>query len=139
MNLAIIQGRIGSEPEKITFKDGGAIGKFTVATNAGYFDQQNNWVDAADWHNVVIKGKAAENVEERLNKGDLVLIKDGQIKQRKYESNGETKYLTEIVAYRFEVILRKKTEEAQDAPNVYEPEAKAEPAKEAANEDDLPF
>lgn len=59
-----------------------------------------------DFLNIVAWGKLAEIVKEYVGKRDLVLI-SGRIQSRSYEIEGETKWITEIIAESLNVLDKK--------------------------------
>lgn len=107
LNRVILVGRVGRDPE-ITHipnleKD---VAKFSIATNEGYMDQNKQWKDITEWHNIVAWGWNAQKVEKNINKGSLVLI-EGKLKTRKWQDkNGQDRRTTEVHADNI-VILEK--------------------------------
>ncbi|WP_298762686.1 single-stranded DNA-binding protein [uncultured Polaribacter sp.] len=97
-NTVQLIGRLGQEPEIITFKDGNKMAKFSMATDDSYKDKAGNKVERAYWHNIVIKGGLVNVVENYVNKGQEIAI-EGKLTNRSYETKtGEKRYLTEIMA-----------------------------------------
>ncbi len=109
LNKVILIGRLGKDPEVISFDNN--VKKMTVslATSERYRDRDGSWKDLTEWHNIVAWGNlAADIAEKRRNyiKGDLLYI-EGKIKTRQYtDGQGVTKYITEIVADRMNLILK---------------------------------
>ena len=130
MNKVILIENVGKDPEVHTFESGDKVASFSLATNESYKNKDGERVDATEWHNVKISGKMAEVAEKWLTKGKQIAI-DGKIKTRKYESNGEAKYITEIHARGFDFIGNKAE---APAPQPKEPEL-----SNGLPEDDLPF
>ena len=99
LNKVILVGRVGRDPE-ITHipnleKD---VAKFSLATNEGYMDQNNQWKDITEWHNIVAWGWNVRKVEKQINKGTLLLV-EGKLKTRKWQDkNGQERRATEIHA-----------------------------------------
>lgn len=99
MNKVILVGRVGRDPE-ITHipnleKD---VAKFSMATNEGYMDQNNQWRDLTEWHNIVAWGWNVKKVEKQVSKGILLLV-EGKLKTRKWQDkNGQDRRTTEIHA-----------------------------------------
>jgi single-strand DNA-binding protein len=60
--------------------------------------------DETQWHNIVAWGHLADLI---LLKGDKLFI-SGKITYRSYEKEGTTRYITEIVASRIEIIASRK-------------------------------
>ncbi|WP_405610671.1 single-stranded DNA-binding protein [Polaribacter sp. Asnod1-A03] len=96
-NKVQLIGRLGQEPEIITFKDGNKMAKFSMATDDSYKDREGNRVERSYWHNIVIKGGLVNVVENYLNKGQEIAV-EGKITNRSYNTKeGEKKYVTEIL------------------------------------------
>jgi single-strand DNA-binding protein len=140
-------GRIGKEPDTFTFDDGTKKISFPLATTESYRDKSTGeWKDITDWHNIVAYRYLAER---NVAKGDLIYV-EGKIKTRKYnDKDGNTRYLTEIVAERFNMLSKYQPSEGgnyqSSSPTTSHTETSASPAttdtstKTAEPEDDLPF
>ena len=90
-------GRLGQQPEIITFEDGTKMAKFSLATDDSYKDKQGNKVERTYWHNIVVKNGLVKVVESYVNKGQEVML-EGKLVTRNYETKeGEKRYITEIV------------------------------------------
>ena len=102
--------------------------------------QTNERVSNVEWHNIVLRNKAAEICEKYLSKGDKVYI-EGRIKTRKWQDDkGNDRYSTEINCTEF-TFLSNKNEISEQSNNV--PKENVNNSKESnelVNEsDDLPF
>lgn len=144
LNKVMLIGHLGDEVKMHYFEGGGAIGRFPLATNETYTNKQTNErVTNTEWHNIVVRNKAAEIFEKYVSKGDKVYI-EGRLKTRKWQDDkGQDRYSTEIQCNEFTFLSTKKESQSnQAAPSVSEqpskPQAKIveEPIGE---EDDLPF
>ena len=142
LNKVMLIGHLGDEVKIHRFEDGGCVGRFPLATNETYLNKQTNEkVSNTEWHNVVLRNKAAEICEKYLSKGDKVYI-EGRIKTRKWQDDkGNDRYSTEINCTEFTFLSNK-----NDTPNQQEnsksvPESKVEEnITDSVNEsDDLPF
>ena len=146
LNKVMLIGHLGDEVKIHRFEDGGCVGRFPLATNETYMNKQTNErVSNTEWHNIVLRNKAAEICEKYLSKGDKVYI-EGRIKNRKWQDDkGNDRYSTEINCTEFTFLSNK-----NDMPNQHDntksvPEPKSEeveirPVTEPINEpDDLPF
>ena len=70
---------------------------FSLATSDRYKNANGEKVEDTQWHNVVAWGKAAKIAEDYLEKGAEVCI-SGKLTTRPYEdSEGNKKYISEIV------------------------------------------
>ena len=96
-NKVQLIGRLGQDPEIITFKDGGKLAKFSMAIDDGYKDKNGDKVDRTYWLPVVIKNGLVKVVEAYVTKGKEIAI-EGKLVVRNYDDNGVKKYITEIIA-----------------------------------------
>lgn len=97
MNIAIIAGNLGKDPDLRALPNGTAKLTFSVATRRKYKSAAGAWQEETTWHNVVVWGKHGEGLATFLRKGNHVVV-HGRIDTRSYESKGERKWITEIVA-----------------------------------------
>lgn len=96
MNKVFLIGRLTKDPELRYTSTNTAAASFTVAVNRNFTNQ--NGEREADFINVVVWRKQAENVKQYLTKGSQVAI-DGRIQTRSYDAQDGTKrYVTEVVA-----------------------------------------
>ena len=120
MNLAMLEGRLGRDPQIIN-TESGKIARFNVATTEHY-KAGDDIKERTTWTPVAVYDKfKAEYVEKNLHKGSHVLVQ-GSIESHSYESEGQTKYATEV-AVRPGKSLLKSLDAAVKSPS-------AEPAKE---------
>ncbi len=93
MNRVILIGRLARDPELRFTTTGKAVANFSVAVNR-HFSKDGE----ADFFNIVVWQKLAENCANYLSKGRLVGL-EGRLQNRSYETQaGEKRYITEIVA-----------------------------------------
>ncbi len=97
INKVILVGRLGKDPILRNTASGVAVATFSMATSESYKDDKGEWQDKAEWHNIVVWRERAESVAKYLKKGSLVYV-EGKMTTRTYEQEGQTKYITEIVA-----------------------------------------
>jgi len=111
LNKVMLIGRLGDDVKMKYFEDGNCIGKFPLATNEVYTNKSTNEkVTNTEWHNIVVKNKAAELCEKYLKKGDLLYV-EGLIKTRKWQDDEQKdRYITEIHIREFTFLESKKTE-----------------------------
>lgn len=93
-NVQLI-GRLGNDPELRSFESGKKMATFSMATNETYFNNKGEKVTDTQWHNIVAWGKKADIIEEYLKKGSEIAM-HGKLVNRKYDKDGETRYITEI-------------------------------------------
>lgn len=98
LNKVTLIGRLGKDPEMKYSASGVGVTKFSLATNRYVKPTPGGErTEETDWHSIVTFEKLAETVNQYLHKGSLVYI-EGRIQTRKYDKDGETRYITEIVA-----------------------------------------
>lgn len=96
-NQVQLIGHLGSDPDQKELDGGQVKTSLNLATNRSYKNAQGEKVEETDWHNVITWGKTAEIAGKYLKKGSEVAIQ-GRLSTRKYEKDGQTRYITEVVA-----------------------------------------
>ena len=141
LNKVMLIGHLGDEVKIHRFEDGGCVGRFPIATNETYMNKQTNErVSNTEWHNIVLRNKAAEICEKYLSKGDKVYV-EGKIKTRKWQDDkGNERYTTEINCTEFTFLSNKNDITDQtDNSSATDPkkvESVSDPVEES---NDLPF
>lgn len=98
-NKVQLIGRLGQDPEIITFEDGGKIAKFNLATDESYKDKNGNKIERTYWHAVVVKNGLVKVVENYITKGKEIAI-EGKLTNRSWDDkDGNKRYLTEVVVH----------------------------------------
>jgi single-strand DNA-binding protein len=97
LNKVMLIGHTGDEVKMHYFEGGGSIGRFPLATNETYTNRTTGErVNNTEWHNIVVRNKAAEICEKYLKKGDKIYV-EGRLKTRKWQDDqGSDRYSTEI-------------------------------------------
>ena len=111
-----------------------------MATNETYTSKQTNErISNTEWHNIVVRNKAAEICEKYLSKGDKVYI-EGRIKTRKWtDDKGIERYSTEIQCTDF-TFLTTKNESQDNASNpAHSPTNPNSNVAKPEQNDDAPF
>ena len=107
-NKVNLIGRLGAQPEVVTFDSGKTLARFNLATNENYKDKKGEWVESTQWHTINTWGKTAERVKQHLTKGQEIIL-EGKLVHQTYETAaGEKRYATIIEATEFLVISEKK-------------------------------
>ncbi len=109
LNKVMLIGHLGDEVKMHYFEGGGSIGRFPIATNETYTNKSTGErVTNTDWHNIVVRNKAAEICEKYLSKGDKVYV-EGRLKNRQWQGeDGNTRYTTEVHVQEFTFLTTKK-------------------------------
>lgn len=112
MNRCILVGRITKDLELRKTQNDKSVCEFTIATNR--IGQED-----ADFINCVVWNKQAENLVKYQQKGNLIGV-EGQLRNEKYEYNGQTKYKTYIIVSQLEFLSNSKNKEGKEQTNPYE-------------------
>ena len=142
LNKVMLIGHLGDEVNIHRFEDGGCVGRLPLATNETYMNKQTNErVSNTEWHNIVLRNKAAEICEKYLSKGDKVYV-EGRIKTRKWQDDkGNDRYSTEINCTEFTFLSNKNDNPVVSENNTSQEKvvAKQEVTDSSDESDDLPF
>lgn len=99
VNLVILVGNLGQDPETKYMPSGGAVTNVSIATSETWKDKNTGQpVEKTEWHRVVFFNKLAEIAGEYLKKGSKVYV-EGSLRTRKWQGqDGQDRFTTEIVA-----------------------------------------
>ena len=96
MNKVFLIGRLTRDPELRYTGSNIPVATFSLAVNRNFSNQAVE--READFINIVVWRKQAENVKNYLAQGSQVAI-DGRIQTRSYDgTDGQKRYVTEVVA-----------------------------------------
>ncbi len=98
VNKVILLGNVGKDPEVKALPSGQPVANFSIATSDRYKDQQGNFQDRTEWHNITAYGKLAEIVRDYVKKGNKLYV-EGRLTTRSWDDKETNKkvYRTEIV------------------------------------------
>uniref|UniRef100_E6PZN6 Single-stranded DNA-binding protein (SSB) (Helix-destabilizing protein) n=1 Tax=mine drainage metagenome TaxID=410659 RepID=E6PZN6_9ZZZZ len=98
VNKVILLGNVGKDPEVKVLPSGQPVANFSIATSDRYKDQQGNFQDRTEWHNITAYGKLAEIVRDYVKKGNKLYV-EGRLTTRSWDDKETNKkvYRTEIV------------------------------------------
>ena len=82
----IIVGNLGRDPEMRNTPNGSAVTTMNIATNRVFTDQSGQKNKETIWFRVSVWGKQAENVNNYLQKGSMVLV-EGELRPDKETGN----------------------------------------------------
>jgi len=139
LNKVMLIGNVGRDPEVRYAKEGQIkVATLTLATTQSYPDKEGKRIEATEWHNVVAWRNLAELTEKYIRKGSLLYV-EGHLLTRSYESNGQRKFTTEVVAESIQMLGQR---QQADSPAVSAPATSTEELQRKIDEqptDDLPF
>lgn len=111
LNKFIGIGRWASDIELKYTKNGKAVANASIAINDDFGSETS-----VTFLQVVMWGKTAENTAEYSKKGRMVAI-EGKIKNRKWESDNGTRYITEVIADNVRFLESSRNDRGQGDPN----------------------
>ena len=94
INKVILLGNVGRDPEVKSLPSGMRLATFSLATTDRRSKDENG-NPRTEWHNLVAWDRLVDVVENYVTKGKQLYI-EGQMRTRKYEVDGVTKYRTEV-------------------------------------------
>lgn len=100
-NKVSLIGRLGGDPEMVTFESGKAITRFSMATHQKYKQKNGEWGEDIQWHNVSAWGILGKRMKETLEKGKKIIVEGRLIHQTYENKKGERKNRTVIEANEF--------------------------------------
>ncbi len=109
LNNVVLIGRLTRDPElRYIPGSGAAVARFGIAVDKGLSREKKQEMESrnqptADFINITVWGKPAENCANYLVKGRLVGIQ-GRIQTGSYEKDGVRVYTTEVVANNVEFL-----------------------------------
>lgn len=148
VNMAVVLGNLGDDPEVRYTPAGKAVCNFSVATSESWKDKNTGEAQTAtEWHRCVAYDKLCEIIGEYAKKGSKLYVK-GKLKTRKWQGqDGQDRYTTEIIVEDFQ-LLDGKPQESGQAPQQQKrqpvPQSKAPPKANQSPvvdnfDDDIPF
>lgn len=131
INKVILMGRLTRDPEMRHTNSGTPVTTFSIAINSGYGENQRT-----DFVNCLAWNKTAEFVTKYFAKGKMIIIADGRISRRSWETqDGKRAYATEVVANEVNFGETKSSQQTATQPPMQDDDFT--PLDE--DDDDLPF
>jgi single-strand DNA-binding protein len=127
LNLVLLAGNLGNDPEIRYTGSGTPVGSFSLAISSKT-KAEGKEEERVEWVRLVCFTSVAETCSKYLGKGDAVFVM-GKVRTRKFtDKDGSDRKVTEIIADRVQfLVLKKKSEETPAGPTGDVPE------------DDVPF
>jgi len=141
INKVILVGNLGQDPEVKYTAGGDAVTTLSLATSDSWKDKDTGQdQEKTEWHRVVLWRRLAEIAGEYLNKGSKIYV-EGQLRTRKWEQEGQTRYTTEIIARELQFLDSKNTSEPAQASDSQVENEKSLPEIEDSgiDDDEIPF
>lgn len=96
MNLVVLHGKLGSDPDVRYTATGTAVCKFSFATSE-FINQKKTPV----WHRIVAWGKMAETCSKHLKKGSEIVLY-GRLSYNQWEKDGVKRKDAEVVMFQMD-------------------------------------
>ena len=107
LNSIFITGNLTKDPVFRTTTNGSPVVNFAIAANRKYRDSNSQWQEDVCYIGVVAWNKLAESCNERLKKGNAVLI-DGELQSRSWKTDeGHNRSIVEIKARRIQFLNKR--------------------------------
>lgn len=150
LNLAIIVGNMGRDPETRYTSDNRKIALLSVATSRKYKTGSGEWKEATEWHRVVVFQESSVEYIERFGRKGATVLVTGEIRTRKWEDQSDqTHYTTEIVVQGFLSQLQviaggNRVDESEPEPSTARPRTPSRSTKPPTSladdlDDEIPF
>lgn len=90
INRVVLTGNLTRDPELRTTPSGMSVCAMRLAVNTRRKDQSGDWVDRANYFDVVVFGSQGENVSRYMSKGRPVAV-DGRLEWSEWETDDGSK------------------------------------------------
>lgn len=147
VNLCILVGHVGKDPEVKNLSTDRKVANFTLATSESWKDRQSGEKkEHTEWHRCQAWGSLAGIVEKYVHKGSQLYV-EGKIKTRKWtDRDGKERYTTEVEVSQIQ-LLGGKSDGARPAQSAAEAPPQRAPAgggggsvgERSLDDDDIPF
>ncbi|MDR2051786.1 MAG: single-stranded DNA-binding protein [Treponema sp.] len=102
INHVVLVGRLTRDAELKYTAGGQAVCKFSIAVNRRK-KSGDQWVDEANFFDIVLWGRQGESLNQYLLKGKQVGI-EGELRQDRWEQDGQNRSKVEIVANNLQLL-----------------------------------
>lgn len=101
VNKVILLGRISKDLDQRQTNSGMNVSSTNMATSERYTDKSGKKQEKTEWHSLVFWNKQSEIASKYLKKGDQIYL-EGKLQTRNWDdSNGNKRYMTEIIVLNF--------------------------------------
>lgn len=140
VNRVVLVGNLTRDPELRYLPSGTSVANLGIAVNSRRKNTDGEWIDEANFFDISVFGKQAENCSEYLKKGSQVAV-DGRLRSRSWETNdGQKRSKVEVVAESVQFLGKPASQGGAQAPQAEAPQAEAtEEAPTENAEEDIPF
>lgn len=99
LNIQIICGNLGGDPEVKTFGNGDKVANFSVATSERWKNDKGEQQERTEWHKVAVYGNNLIDkvIVPYLKKGSKVVVVGKKQTDKKDNPNGTTSYFVKLI------------------------------------------
>jgi len=142
VNLVVLLGRLGADPEVKPLQNGSTVATFNLATSEVWVDKGIK-KERTEWHSIVVWGKLADVVGKYLKKGAEVHIQ-GKLSTRSWidKESEQKRYKTEIVVNQIQFLGGNKNRQADSSSIDHSDHSEIideQPDVDESSIDDIPF
>ena len=149
MNIVMIVGNVGRDPEIRTTPNGSKVANFSIATSERWKDKDGEKAERTTWNNCIAWGPLVTVIENYVTKGSKLAI-EGKLESRKWtDREGNERTAVEVNVQRLELLSPRKergaTDDEEEAPAMRRPKPKPKPAVKEDNgkgydlDDEIPW
>lgn len=134
LNLVLLSGNVGKDPDIRHLESGATLAQFTLATSERFKDRSGEFQEQTEWHNIVCWNGLADIVGNFVKKGSRLFV-EGKMRTRSWDDDkGFKHFVTEIIATNLQLLDRKENSQQQRPlpPEPAEPAAPRQSVTEAA-------
>jgi single-strand DNA-binding protein len=110
LNKVQLIGYLGKDPETRFTAKGSKVAGFSLAVDRRWKSAEGESKEATDWFNIEAWGRLGEICQQYLHKGSLVYL-EGRLRTDRYEQEGQTRYITKVVASQMQMLDRRPEED----------------------------
>ena len=149
VNLVIILGNLGNDPEVRYMPNGEPVANISIATSETWNDKNTGEKrEKTEWHRVTAYRKTAEIIGQYTRKGSKLYV-EGKLQTRKWtDNNGVDRYTTEIIADSVQLLDSRRDDQGGYQQQGYQQQRPPRqngnprnnpPAQDSFESDDIPF
>ena len=110
LNKVQLIGYLGKDPETRITAKGSKVASFSLAVDRRWKSAEGETKEATDWFNIEAWGRLGEICQQYLHKSSLVYL-EGRLRTDRYEQEGQTRYITKVVANQMQMLDRRPEED----------------------------
>ena len=149
VNLVIILGNLGNDPEVRYMPNGEPVANISIATSETWNDKNTGEKrEKTEWHRVTAYRRTAEIIGQYTRKGSKLYV-EGKLQTRKWtDQNGVDRYTTEIIADSVQLLDSRRDDQGGYQQQGYQQQRPPRqngnprnnpPAQDSFESDDIPF